>query len=333
MELGRRAVKIARFRCAAGTFTGCVLGPEGGEYVRPVGAGDDATVLSLAMAARCEAVGWLPPAAADEQPLASVGLLAPIGRPPSIRDFYAFEAHVATARGARGQDVDPVWYELPAFYLTNPAAVIGAGVAVVPPARTARLDFELEVAMVLGGAGRDLSPDGVAPLVAGYCIMNDWSARDLQQREMRLNLGPAKGKDFATSLGPWLVTPDEFTADPRGVPSADMSASVNGVPYSRANLADMWWSFAEMACYASETVDLVAGDVLASGTAGTGCILELAAVHGEQRYPWLQAGDEVTLAVRGLGTLTNPVAAAHGGGWRADPERARPARFAAAELK
>lgn len=306
-------MRIARIACAAGRFTGVIRG----ELVRTVGPADDATVLSLADEARRRPEGWAPDG--DDVPLASVRLLPPVGAPPSIRDFYAFERHVATARRARGLDVDPHWYELPVFYFTNPGAVLGQHDVVVPPSRCAELDFELEVAMVIGRGGRDLRPGDVEPLVAGYTIMNDWSARDLQRAEMALQLGPAKGKDFATSLGPWLVTPDEFSPD-----SATMTAIVNRREVSRGDLGELWWSFAEMACYASESADLRPGDVLGSGTVGTGCLLEQRAVHGPGDFPWLAPGDHVALNVDGLGSLVNTIGPATGAAWGPDPDRVRP---------
>ncbi|HEY5336433.1 MAG TPA: fumarylacetoacetate hydrolase family protein [Mycobacteriales bacterium] len=306
-------MKIARIDCAAGRFTAVIRG----ELVRAVGRPDDATVLSLAAEAQLRPEGWVPDG--DDLPLASVRLLPPVGSPPSIRDFYAFERHVATARRARGLEVDPHWYELPVFYFTNPAAVVGQYDVVTPPPRCSELDFELEVALVLGRGGRDLRPGDVQPLVAGYTIMNDWSARDLQRTEMQLQLGPAKGKDFATSLGPWLVTPDEFSPD-----SGSMAAYVNRREVSRGNLDELWWSFAEMACYASESTDLRAGDVIGSGTVGTGCLLEQRAVHGPSDFPWLVAGDHVALTVESLGSLVNTIGPATGAAWAPDPDRVRP---------
>lgn len=313
-------MRITQIRCHDGDFT--AVGERDGWV--PVGPANDATVLSLAMASRAHPAGWTPAPTADRVP--SPALLPPLGRPPSIRDFYAFERHVATARRARGFEVDPDWYEIPVFYFTNPAAVLGPDAVLTPPARTAELDYELEVAMVLGAGGRDLRPAEVADLVAGYLVCVDWSARDLQRHEMRQHLGPAKGKDFATSLGPVLVTPDEFCPDPRQVPAAAMTASVNGRGYSVGDLSQLWWSFAEMACYASESADLVPGDVLGSGTVGTGCILELSAVHGGAAYPWLVPGDVVTAEVAGLGALATTIGPASGAGWSPDEARVRPPR-------
>jgi 2-keto-4-pentenoate hydratase/2-oxohepta-3-ene-1,7-dioic acid hydratase in catechol pathway len=244
----------------------------------------------------------------DTFALDSVRLLSPIRRPPSVRDFYAFEQHVRTARQRRGLDMDPDWYQLPVFYFSNPAVITGPFDEVAIPPGTGQLDFELEVAAVVGREGTDLDPEEAEGYIAGFCVMNDWSARDLQRREMKLSMGPVKGKDFATTLGPWLVTPDEL--EPHRKDRAfdlAMTAGVNGTPYSKASLADIYWSFGEMLAYASRGTRIMPGDVIGSGTCGTGCILELALVHGEDAYPWLKAGDEVTLEVEGIGRISNRV--------------------------
>ena len=231
-------------------------------------------------------------------PLAEAHLLPPIPDPPSVRDFYAFEQHVRTARERRGLEMEPDWYELPVFYFSNPASIIGDRADVRMPEGTVELDFELEVAAVVGGSNS----------IAGYMVMNDWSARDIQRREMKLNLGPAKGKDFATTLGPFLVTPDELEdVASRKAYELTMTASVNGREYSRASLADIHWSFDEMIAYASRGTTLRPGDIIGSGTCGTGCILELSLVHGGDQYPWLRRGDEVSLTVDRLGTITNRI--------------------------
>jgi 2-keto-4-pentenoate hydratase/2-oxohepta-3-ene-1,7-dioic acid hydratase in catechol pathway len=245
---------------------------------------------------------------ADVYDLSVVRLLPPIPVPPSVRDFYAFEQHVRTARQQRGLDMEPDWYELPVFYFTNPAAILGPGDDVAVPPGSRQLDFELEVAAVVGLGGSDLDPETAGRHIAGFAVMNDWSARDLQRREMKLSLGPAKGKDFATTLGPLLVTPDELEPYRKGAAyDLAMTATVNGVEYSRASLADIYWSFGEMLAYASRGTRLVPGDVIGSGTCGTGCILELSLVHGEEAYPWLAPGDEVALEVEHLGRLANKV--------------------------
>jgi fumarylacetoacetate (FAA) hydrolase len=221
-----------------------------------------------------------------EYALADVDFRAPVVQPPSVRDFYAFEQHVKTARAARGLDVPQEWYDLPVFYFSNAAAIYGPGDEIRRPPDTAELDYELEVAAIIGADGE----------IGGFTIMNDWSARDLQRAEMRVGLGPSKGKDFATSLGPILVTPDEF--DGR---SATMTARVNGEERSRGELGEMHHSWDAIVAHAARNTRLLPGDVLGSGTVGTGCILEL----GDGR--WLQPGDVVELEVEGIGILRNQV--------------------------
>jgi fumarylacetoacetate (FAA) hydrolase len=249
----------------------------------------------------------VPSAVGEPEPLDRVRLLAPVPEPPSIRDFYAFEAHVATARRSRGLEMEPDWYELPVFYFTNPAAVLGPDDPVPVPTGTAELDYELEVAAVIGRDCGDVDPDDWLSVVAGFTIMNDWSARDLQRREMALGLGPAKGKDFATSLGPLLVTPEELLG-PDGVPRGAMVACVNGEEWSRGELADLHFGWGVLLAHASRSTRLRSGDVIGSGTVGTGCILELGLVHGRDRYPWLVSGDEVRLIVEGIGELRSRIA-------------------------
>lgn len=232
-------------------------------------------------------------------------LLAPIPRPPSLRDFMAFEEHVVTSMKAVGMELDPLWYELPVFYFSNPAAVLGPFDEVSVPPGCEQWDFELEAAVVIGDEGRDIAPEDAADHIAGYVVFCDWSARDLQFQEMRMGLGPAKGKDSANSLGPYLVTPDEL---PEGLkPDLGMRASVNGQPYSEGNLAALYWDFGKLLEYASRGTRLVRGDVIGSGTVGTGCILELSRVHGEDRYPWLTPGDIVRLEVDRLGAIESRV--------------------------
>ena len=237
-----------------------------------------------------------------------VRLRAPLPRPATVRDFYAFEQHVRTARQRRGLEMDPDWYELPVFYFSNPYATCGPDDDVPVPPGCTELDYELEVAAVVGMGGADLDPAGAERHIAGYTVMNDWSARDVQRREMKLSMGPVKGKDFATSLGPVLVTPDELEPHRRNHAfDLAMTARVNGVEYSRASLADIYWSFGEMLAYASRGTRVEPGDVIGSGTCGTGCILELSLVHGADAYPWLQPGDVVELEVERLGVLRNRV--------------------------
>jgi fumarylacetoacetate (FAA) hydrolase len=236
-------------------------------------------------------------------------LLAPVPRPNNVRDFYAFEQHVKTARALRGAEMIPEWYQVPVFYFSNPDAIYGPDAPVPMPQETAELDYELEIAAVIGKAGRDIRAEDAEAYIAGYTVMNDWSARDVQRLEMKMNLGPAKGKDFATSLGPWLVTPDEL-ADRREGSGADaryrldMVARVNGREYSRGNAASMTHTFAQMIAFASRDVWLKPGDVIGSGTVGTGCILEL---RPETVGGWLQVGDVVEMEIERLGVLRNTV--------------------------
>jgi len=278
-----------------------------------VGVVDGETVQALEPGVRLvdllgDLAGAAARAGAESFPLDGVRLRSPIPDPPTVRDFYAFEQHVRTARARRGLEMDPDWYELPVFYFSNPYAVNGPGDEVSAPPGSAELDFELEVAAVVGRPGADVAAADAEPLIAGYTIMNDWSARDLQRREMKLSMGPVKGKDFATTLGPWLVTPDEL-APYRTETGYDlaMTASVNGLEYSRARWSEVHFGFDRMVEYASRGTRVMPGDVLGSGTCGTGCILELSLVHGSEAYPWLKPGDEVVLEVEGLGRLRNVV--------------------------
>jgi 2-keto-4-pentenoate hydratase/2-oxohepta-3-ene-1,7-dioic acid hydratase in catechol pathway len=243
--------------------------------------------------------------------LSGLTLLPPVDPPGAVRDFYAFERHVATARRGRGLDMEAGWYERPVFYFSNPASLLGDGAEVHPPARSTKVDFELELAWVVGDDVRGADLDAAAEAVVGFTIMNDWSARDVQREEMAMSLGPAKGKDFGTSLGPVLVTADEF--DPR---RGAMRAWVNDRLYSEADLGECWWSVAEMTAYAAESSVVRAGDLFGSGTCGTGCILELSLTHGEAAYPWLQVGDTVVLEIEGVGRLTNRVDRSFGPMWR-----------------
>jgi len=253
-------------------------------------------------------------------PLNEVRLLAPVPQPASLRDAYAFRQHVETSRRNRGLDMIPEFDQFPVFYFSNHRAICGPGDVYCMPDHFGRLDFELEVAIVLNKQGRNIPAAEADDYIAGFMIMNDLSARTLQMEEMKLNLGPAKGKDFATALGPWLVTPDELAAFRVPAPAGhigqayhlEMCCRVNGEEVSRGSLADMHWTFAEIIERASYGVDLYPGDVIGSGTVGTGCFLELNGT-GRKQNPagfteqWLQPGDQVELEVSGLGILTNRV--------------------------
>lgn len=235
---------------------------------------------------------------------ATAQLLAPIPRPPSVRDFMAFENHYVNTRRGLGLKVEPVFYKQPCFYFSNPAAVIGPEADVAMAPGTAQFDFELELAAVIGRPGRDLSHSEANEHIAGYTILCDWSARDLQAIETAFGTGPAKGKDTATSVGPFLVTADELEPfkSERGFDLA-MTATVNGVPYSAGNWSTIHWSIPQLLSFASRGTELRAGDVIGTGTVGTGSIMELGAVHGHDRYPWLAVGDVVVLRVDQLGEI------------------------------
>ncbi|MBA2225044.1 fumarylacetoacetate hydrolase family protein [Thermogemmata fonticola] len=224
----------------------------------------------------------------------------------SIRDFYAFEEHVRTCRAHRGLDMVPQWYQVPVFYFSNPAAVIGDGDPVWAPRGSQELDYELELAAVVARPARDLPADDTAlECLAGFTIMNDWSARDLQRVEMAVGLGPSKSKDFATSLGPRIVPLEELRDRYReGRLHLEMAAWVNGRRYSHGNAGSMYWTWPQLLAHASRDTELRPGDVLGSGTVGSGCILELTpqAVGG-----WLRPGDVVELTIERLGCLRNVV--------------------------
>lgn len=301
-------MRWASYRSAAGIErAGLLVGD--GEEVAVHGIREGATLLDVIRADGLAEAGRSALATpAEVCRLADVTLLAPIPQPPSIRDFMSFEAHVVTSMAAIGQTVDPVWYEQPAFYFTNPAAVYPTGADVPRAPGSTMWDYEVEVAAVIGRAGSDLDPRSAEEHLAGYTILCDWSARDLQGVEMRVGLGPAKGKDTATSIGPVLVTPDEL-AERRAGNGYDlgMRARVNGTAYSTGTWADLHWTFGEMLAFASRGTRLAPGDVVGSGTVGTGCILELSRVHGSAAYPWLVPGDLVEVDVDALGTLSGRV--------------------------
>ncbi|UCE23341.1 MAG: fumarylacetoacetate hydrolase family protein [Candidatus Zixiibacteriota bacterium] len=256
---------------------------------------------------------------------ADITLLAPVPHPPSCRDAYAFRQHVATARRNRGVDMIPEFDQFPVFYFTNHNSIAGEGDVVVESDHLEKLDFELEAAVVIGRRGRNIPSGKADEFVAGYTIMNDFSARLLQMEEMKLNLGPAKGKDFATTIGPWLVTPDELKAQRIETEFGDkynlrMTAHHNGELISEGNLKDMDWTFAEIIERCSYGADIFPGDVIGSGTVGTGCYLELngsrameAQLKNEDYVPvWLKEGDRMELTIDGLGKLTNRIVKASG---------------------
>jgi len=245
--------------------------------------------------------------------LERVRLLPPL-QPPSVRDFVAFEEHVegVVRSVGDGAGVVPQWYEAPTFYFTSPHVLIGAHDDLPVPPDCALLDFELEVAAVLGADGCSLSPEQGREAIFGYTVMNDWSARDLQRREMKVTLGPAKGKDFATTLGPWLVTADEFEpcTDEEGFLALEMQVRVNGDLVGHDLLSNLGWPFGELVAYASRGSRVRAGDVLGSGTCGNGgCLAELWGRRGRQDPSPLKPGDLVEMWVEGIGSVANRVVA------------------------
>jgi len=254
---------------------------------------EDRTVIELEAPSM---IDWLGGAGRSpsgmEWPLTDVRVRAPVPRPPSVRDFFAYEGHVAAGFRLRDAEIPEAWYEAPVFYFSNPAAIFGPGEPITRPAAAQRLDFELEVAVAIGAAGE----------IAGFMLMNDWSARDIQRREMTVGLGPAKGKDFATSLGPWLVTADELPYDGERL-DLEATVTVNGRAVARCRSKPMQFSWPELVAHAARDTTLRPGDVIGSGTLAGGCLLELGPIDGH----WIEPGDVVTLAAPGLGELTTPV--------------------------
>nr|WP_202512500.1 fumarylacetoacetate hydrolase family protein [Streptomyces sp. SID3343] len=306
-QQGVHTVKFATFDLHGSTRCGVVTD----DFVHPLP--DGVTLLDLierggdALRSAGEQALTAPSVA-----LADVRLRAPL-QPPTVRDFVSFEEHVegvaVTVQGP-GATVVPEWYELPTFYFTNPYAIIGPSDDVPMPPGSRLLDFELEVGIVVGKAGKDLTVEQAAEHIVGYTVFNDWSARDLQSREMKVGLGPIKGKDTATTIGPWLVTADEFDKyrDDEGFLDIGLRASINGVEVGRDSLINMGWPPAELVAYASRGTWVRPGDVLGTGTCGNGgCLGELWGLGSE--LPSLQPGDEVSLSVEGIGTLSNKVVA------------------------
>jgi fumarylacetoacetate (FAA) hydrolase len=235
-------------------------------------------------------------------PFEKAYLNAPLPTPSSVRDFYAFEEHVQTARSKRGLDMVEDWYKFPVFYFSNHQAIVGPDTEVAFPTHSKKWDYELEVGIVIAKEARDISRSDAFDYVFGLTILNDWSARDLQAEEVKVGLGPAKGKDFATTLGPFIVTPEEWMDRLTGEHiDLKMEAYVNDQRISKGNLDQLYWSIPQLIERASQDCTLYPGDVIGTGTVGTGCLLE----HDDPK--WLQAKDQVQLKVERLGVLRNTI--------------------------
>ncbi len=226
---------------------------------------------------------------------AAVRLLAPLPDPPSLRDFFAFEEHVKAGFERRGEPMPQEWYEMPVYYKGGHRNIIGPDADALWPSFTEKFDYELELAAVIGRKGHNVALDEAADYIAGYTVMNDFSARDIQRREMKVRLGPAKGKDWCTALGPWMVTADEIP-DPYDL---RMTARVNGEVWSEGNSRGMQWRFEEMIEFLTRDDTIYPGDVIGSGTVGRGCGMEL--------DRWVQPGDVIELEIEGIGVLRNRV--------------------------
>ncbi len=233
-------------------------------------------------------------------------MLSPIPDPPAFRDFYAFEQHVKAARKLRGLEMNPDWYKIPIFYFSNPNCCYGHQAEIPYPDKTTELDFELEFAIIIGNGGINIKKENAENVIAGYTILNDWSSRNLQREEMPMSLGPAKGKDFASSFGPYMVTPDELDDSwgDDGKLHLRMTCHVNDKLISDGNTNDLYHSFGSMIERASLNTSLLPGEYIGSGTVGTGCILEL---RPENTGGWLKKGDVIRLEIEKLGVLENKI--------------------------
>jgi fumarylacetoacetate (FAA) hydrolase len=286
-------------------------------FRRPVTTLDDHLALGLRVAALADLVEGFAPRDTDDDAVLAAGDLRfgpPVLRPPSFRDFYAFEQHARTTWGRRGQDIPEPWYRLPVFYFSNVSELRGPADPVWAPRGSVELDYEAEVGLLIDTPAADLPEERGEEAIGAFFVLNDWSARDLQRDETPVRLGPAKGKDFALSIGPWLVTPDEV-ADRRApgatAPDLTITATVLGVDgttteTTRGSLATIHYRLGALVARASADVHLRPGELLGTGTVGGGCLLEI----GEERLGrWLEPGDEVALEVERLGRLVTPIVA------------------------
>ena len=249
----------------------------------------------------------------DEVALGELELRSPV-HPGALRDFVSFERHVQGMEAGKGHAHPPdAWYEHPTMIFMNPHSALGTGEPVEIPPDASVMDFELEVAAVIGRDCRNVTPEQASECIAGYTICNDWSARDIQGRDMRMGLGPSKGKDFGTTIGPWVVTTDELAPYVRQGPpkrlDLAMSVSINGVEFGADRLSNMAWSFEEIVAYSARAAWVRAGDVLMSGTCSGGALAERWGRTGVQDPPPLEPGDTVTMIVEGIGTIENRIVA------------------------
>ena len=300
-------LEVARRRAAAADPS---LAHNAVIFRQPITTLDDHLRRGLRVGALRDPLERFEPRDEDDDAVLAAGDLAfgpPILQPPSLRDFYAFEGHVKTMWERRGGEVPEAWYRLPIFYFSNVSEIRGPDDPIWSPAASKELDYELEVAALIDTPAVDLSPERAEEAIGGYTIFNDWSARDLQREETAVRLGPAKGKDFASSFGPYLVTRDEL-ADARHDTGFDlaMTAEVNGTEMSRGRWSDAQFSFGAMLARASADVHLRPGDLVGSGTVGGGCLLE---VREATLGRYLEPGDEVVLRIERLGALRNPIVA------------------------
>lgn len=288
---------------------GLVVGESTGWWIHPFDEGTDLLALLAADPAEREEVADRA-AQGDGLAPADVVLLPPV-YPVAMRDFLSFESHVeGVGKGMQGDAAVPEeWYAAPVFLFMAPHAVTGPFDDVAMPPGTQRFDYELEIAAVISRDVRNVTPEQARAAIGGYCVMNDWSARDIQRREMRLGLGPSKGKDFATTIGPWVVTADELDdcRDEDGFLDLEMSVRVNGVVTGGDRSAHMGWSFEQLVSYASRSSWVKAGEVLASGTCGSGALAEAWGRNGSLTPPPLQVGDVVELTIERLGSVRNRV--------------------------
>jgi len=308
-------MRLATFRRAEDAVAvrrlGLVLGAGRELYVHPLEDGTDlVTLLAAEPEVREEAADRA--VSEDGIPVGDLVILPPV-YPVAMRDFLTFEAHVeGVSKGMQGASaVPPEWYAAPSFLFMAPHAVTGPYDDVAMPPDTERLDFELELAAVICRDVRNAGPEEATAAIGGYCVMNDWSARDVQGREMTLGLGPSKGKDFATTIGPWVVTPDELAdcRDEDGFLDLAMSVSVNGQVVGSDRSGHMGWSFEQMVSYASRASWVKAGEVIGSGTCATGALAETWGRTGQLVPPPLRPGDVVEMTIERIGTLTNRVVA------------------------